>query len=166
MTTLSKDFHDAVIAEKVLEAKLAAGPDAQGVFDIVIATKRDGVGDLVVDKDGDIYRDGAIGVQRGIEIGCNQHADCQLPPAGFADTDEDDRVVFARGQLDLETEHGAAQYRQWKERRETQEFSYRYFVNEQAPAMVEGRSVNELIRVTLISIDPRARERARPLASR
>ena len=157
MTTLSKDFHDAVIAEKVLEAKLAQGPDAQGVFDIVIATKRDGVGDLVVDKDGDIYRDGAIGVQRGIEIGCNQHSDCQLPPAGFADTGEDDRVVFARGQLSLETQHGQEQYSQWREHRETQEFSYRYIVNEQAPAMVDGRRVNELIRVTLLSIDPVAR---------
>ena len=157
MTTLSKDFHDAVIAEKVIQAKLAQGPDAQGVFDIVIATKRDGVGDLVVDKDGDIYRDGAIGVQRGIEIGCNQHSDCQLPPAGFADTGEDDRVVFARGQLSLETQHGQEQYSQWKEHRETQEFSYRYIVNEQAPAMVDGRRVNELIRVTLLSIDPVAR---------
>ncbi len=157
MTTLSKDFHDAVIAEKVILAKLAQGPDAQGVFDIVIATKRDGVGDLVVDKDGDIYRDGAIGVQRGIEIGCNQHSDCQLPPAGFADTGEDDRVVFARGQLSLETQHGQEQYSQWREHRETQEFSYRYIVNEQAPAMVDGRRVNELIRVTLLSIDPVAR---------
>ena len=157
MTTLSKDCHDAVIAEKVLEAKLAQGPDAQGVFDIVIATKRDGVGDLVVDKDGDIYRDGAIGVQRGIEIGCNQHSDCQLPPAGFADTGEDDRAVFARGQLSLETQHGQEQYSQWREHRETQEFSYRYIVNEQAPAMVDGRRVNELIRVTLLSIDPVAR---------
>ena len=154
MTTLSKDFHDAVIAEKVIQAKLAQGPDAQGVFDIVIATKRDGVGDLVVDKDGDIYRDGAIGDQHGVPIGCNQHSDCQLPPAGFADTGEDDRVVFARGQLSLETQHGQEQYSQWKEHRETQEFSYRYIVNEQAPAMVDGRRVNELIRVSLISIDP------------
>ena len=157
MTTLSKDFHDAVIAEKVLEAKLAAGPDDQGIFDVVIATKRDGVGDLVVDKDGDIYRDGAIGIQRGVPIGCDQHADCQLPPAGFADSDEDERVIFARGQLSLETEHGQQQYAQWKERRETQEFSYRYLVNEQAPAMVNGRRVNELIRVSLISIDPVAK---------
>ena len=44
-----------------------------------------------------------------------------------------------------------------KKRRETQEFSYRYFVNEQAPAMVNGRRVNELIRVTVVSIDPVSR---------
>ena len=154
MTTLSKDFHDAVIAEKVILAKLAAEPDAQGVFQIIIATKRDGVGDLVVDHDGDIYRDGAIGIQRGVPIGCDQHSDCQLPPAGFADTGEDDRVIYADGRLDLTTDHGKQQYAQWKERRETQEFSYRYIINEQAPATVEGRRVNELIRVSLISIDP------------
>ena len=137
MTTLSKDFHDAVIAEKVILAKLAAEPDAQGVFQIIIATKRDGVGDLVVDHDGDIYRDGAIGIQRGVPIGCDQHSDCQLPPAGFADTGEDDRVIYADGRLDLTTDHGKQQYAQWKERRETQEFSYRYIINEQAPATVE-----------------------------
>ena len=154
MTTLSKDFHDAVIAEKVILAKLAAEPDAQGVFQIIIATKRDGVGDLVVDHDGDIYRDGAIGIQRGVPIGCDQHSDCQLPPAGFADTGEDDRVIYADGRLDLTTDHGKQQYAQWKERRETQEFSYRYIINEQTPATVEGRRVNELIRVSLISIDP------------
>ena len=157
MTTLSKDFQDAIIAEKVVRAKLANGPDAQGGFTVVIATKKNSAGDLVVDKDGDIYRDSAVGVQLGVPIGCDQHADCGLEPAGFADTGEDEFVIFATGVLDLSSEHGLAQYAQWKERRETQEFSYRYFVNEQAPAMVNGRRVNELIRVTVVSIDPVSR---------
>ncbi len=62
VTILNKDAQQAHVAEKAV--KLLGDPDAQtGEFLLIIATKRDGVGDIVADSDGDIYADGAIGAE-------------------------------------------------------------------------------------------------------
>ena len=138
-----------LIDAKETEAVTAA--NATGEFEIVFASKRDVAGELVIDKDGDCYADGAVGGLR-VEIGCLNHGSCK-GPAGSALTFETTKDIRARGSLDLSTEHGRYQYDVWKALGERAEFSYRFAVNDSESGTVNGRQVRMLKALRVVSID-------------
>ncbi len=126
-------------------------PDDAGEFEIIFASKRDDAGELVIDKQGDVYADGAVGGQR-VSIGCLNHGSCD-GPAGSALTFETPKDVRARGKLDLSTEHGRYQYDVWKALGERAEFSYRFKVLDSESGTVNSRKVRMLKALRVVSID-------------
>ena len=125
--------------------------DATGAFEIIFASKRDDAGELVIDKQGDVYADGAVGGQR-VSIGCLNHGSCD-GPAGSALTFETEKDIRARGSLDLSTEHGRYQYDVWKALGERAEFSYSFGVNDSETTVVNRRQVRMLKSLRVVSID-------------
>ena len=125
--------------------------DATGAFEIVFASKRDGVGELVIDKQGDVYADGVVGGQR-VSIGCLNHGSCD-GPAGSALTLETENDIRARGSLDLSTEHGRYQYDVWKALGARAEFSYSFAVIDSETTVVNRRQVRMLKALRVVSID-------------
>lgn len=130
--------------------------DATGEFEIRFATKRDAGGELVVDHDGDVYADGAIGEQQ-VLVGCWNHGDACPGPAGTATTFETSADIRAKGRLLVETEHGRDEFARWRALGAMAEFSYQFRVLDHDYIPVNGRTVRRLKRLEVISVDLVAR---------
>ena len=123
-----------------------------GEFVIRFAIKRDAKGRPVVDKDGDVYEDGAVGEQNVI-VGCWNHGDSCPGPAGVGGTAESESDIRASGRLLLETSHGSNEHARWKALGEQAEFSYRFRVVDFDYIALEGQQVRRLKRMEVVSID-------------
>lgn len=128
---------------------------AEGAFIVRFATKRDAGGELVIDHDGDVYADGAIGAQ-DVVIGCWNHGTCE-GPAGTAKTFETTADIRAEGRLLVETRAGAEEYARWKALGASAEFSYVFQVLDADEVVVRGRRVRRLKALDVISVDLVAR---------
>lgn len=123
-----------------------------GEFELRLATKRTPDGEYVVDAHGDIYAHNSIGEQKTV-IGCPEHGTSCGGPAGKAETFETATDIRARGQLDMETDRGRAEYLSWKALGDRIEFSYVY-----RPVVAEFGTLGEmevrmLKSVQVLSID-------------
>jgi hypothetical protein len=125
---------------------------ASGEFVVRIATKRDASGQLVIDLDGDVYADGAVGEQP-IVIGCWNHGNGCPGPAGTGETFETRADIRAAGRLLMETEHGRDEYARWQALGAQARFSYVYRVLDADFIEVRGQRVRRLKAIEVISVD-------------
>lgn len=128
---------------------------ATGAFEVRFATKRDAKGELVIDHHGDVYQDGAIGVQ-AVVIGCTDHGQCDAP-VGMATTFETSTDIRAKGRLIIETPHGLAEWERWKSLGAKAEFSYTFYVQDSDRITVAGRDVRRLKKLHVVTVDQVAR---------
>lgn len=138
---------------KTARLDLKAGPS--GEFTVRFATKRDAAGELVIDHDGDVYADGAIGEQP-IHVGCWNHGSCS-GPAGTGRTFETRSDIRAAGQLLMNTQAGREEHARWTALGAAAEFSYQYRVKDFDRITVRGRPVRRLKSLEVISVDLVAR---------
>ncbi len=138
---------------KIAQLDLKAGPS--GEFTVRFATKRDAAGELVIDHDGDVYADGAIGEQ-AIHVGCWNHGSCS-GPAGTGRTFETRSDMRAKGQLLMNTQAGREEHARWTALGAAAEFSYQYRVLDFDRLTVRGRTVRRLKSLEVVSVDLVAR---------
>lgn len=138
-------------ATETKTAGLELKADEPGAFVVRFATKRDADGELIIDRDGDVYADDAVGVQP-VVIGCHNHGSC-AGPAGRGMTQETASEILAVGRLDLSTPHGRDEYATWKALGDRAQFSYVYRVRDFDHIEVRGRRVRRLKSLEVISVD-------------
>lgn len=135
-----------MILKRVSKGKLKSITD-KGQFEAVIATLG------VIDRDGDLIKQGAIPQGQAVKIASWGHKWDQLP-TGKGNVYERGNELTVKGHFFLDTQAGWEHYQTVKNLGELQEWSFGYDVLESHPEKYNGKQIRVLDRLTIYEVSP------------